>query len=64
MMRSAPAMRHYLYAGMVIAVILSSFYLGSKDQPNPYENRRVSATSVRLFISCATERLIRYSQLA
>lgn len=36
-----PISPNYLYAGMFVAVIFFSCYLGSKEQPNPYENREV-----------------------
>ena len=31
----------YMYAAMVIATILFSLYLGSRDQSNPYEKKAV-----------------------
>jgi hypothetical protein len=36
-----PISHRYLYVAMLIAVVLFSFYLGSKEQPNPYENRNL-----------------------
>jgi hypothetical protein len=36
-----PISPNYLYAAMMIAVVLFSLYLGSRDQPNPYDNRTV-----------------------
>ncbi len=38
-----PISPNYLYVAMLIAVVLFSFYLGSKEQRNPYENRNLFA---------------------
>lgn len=38
-----PISENYLYAAMLIAAVLFSIYLASKNQANPYENRNLLA---------------------
>lgn len=36
-----PISPNFLYVGMLMAAVAFSFYLGSRQVSNPYENRRV-----------------------